>query len=271
MPMPTLKTNSSEETTLQTASRPRDPISEGWFQRGTPLDHRGRVQRDCPVCGSETAQDEYVAILGHFTGVGAPFFVQPFVKRRSTAGKVGKRSNWFACAHCGSLFPGDEEAAAVAASRGGDFFTHAAAAVASEPVVDPAVHPSLDRAAQEGLASALVELEGKYGQQPWTLDVLDKGLRDELGEVLLRRARARATELLGPNQATAQGPALAFVTGRMEQLIRADAAMSAAVTDAQHRAGDEQDVANILVGAVMRELAVSFEQAAELARAVMKD
>jgi hypothetical protein len=260
---------------MQTQSRPRDPISEGWFQRGTPLDHRGRVQRPCPVCGSETAQDEYVAILGHFTGVGAPFFVQPFVKRRSTAGKVGKRSNWFACAQCGSLFPGDDVALAVAASRGGDFFAHATPAVASEPAVDPAVLPSLEKAVQEGLASTLVELESKYGPRPWTLDVFDKGLRDELGEVLLRHARARATELLGPNQATAQGPPLAHLTGRIERLIRADAAIAAALRDAaaeiSHRPNDGEYVASIAVGAVMKELGVPFQQAAELAQTVMKD
>jgi len=270
MPMPTWKTNSSEETALQTASRPRDPISEGWFQRGTPLDHRGRVQRDCPVCSLETLQDEFVTILGHFTGVGAPYFVQPFLKRRSTAGKVGKRSSWFACTQCGSLFPGDGEAQAVAASRGGEFFTHQEPEVASSPPTD-GIDPSLERVFQEGYASAFNELEGRYGPQPWTMEILDKGMRNQLGEVLLQHVRAKATELLGPNQATAQAPNLAIGVGRMEQLIRTDAAMSAAVSDAQHRGGDAQDVANILVGAVMKELAVSFEQAAELAQAVMKD
>ena len=102
------------------------------------------------------------------------------------------------------------------------------------------------------------------------------GLRNELGEVLLRHARARATELLGRNQATAQEPPLAHLTGRIERLIRADAAIAAALRDAEtelisHPPDGGEYMASIAVGAVMKELGVPFQQAAELAQTVMKD
>ena len=88
----------------------RDPIGEGWMNRGAPVDHVGRVNRPCLKCKAETAQDEYKVILGRHGGVGAPFFAKPFLKRASTKGKVGTKSNWFVCASCGSMVPADDTA-----------------------------------------------------------------------------------------------------------------------------------------------------------------
>lgn len=102
--------------------RARDPISEGWMRRGAPVDHVGRMVRSCPRCQNETTQDEYRVIMGKSLGVGVPYFVRPFMKRASTKGKVGKRSNWFVCAQCGSMLPADaagqEEARAVGTPDG---------------------------------------------------------------------------------------------------------------------------------------------------------
>jgi hypothetical protein len=89
---------------------PRDPISEGWMNRGAAVDYVGRMERSCPRCGGATAQDEYMVILGRHFGLGAPYFVKPFLKRSSTKGKLGKRSNWFVCAQCGSMLPADAAA-----------------------------------------------------------------------------------------------------------------------------------------------------------------
>lgn len=130
----------------------RDPITEGWFVRGTPLDHQRRFNGSCPVCKRDTPQDEYVAILGKFGGMGAPVFAQPFLKKRSTKGKVGSRSRWFSCSECGSLLPGDDEARKLAQAQGGDLFTH------SQAIQRPARSPGRDPA-RDGfwflLASAL--------------------------------------------------------------------------------------------------------------------
>lgn len=88
----------------------RDPISEGWMNKGAPVDYIGRTTRSCPRCQGETTQDEYKVILGRHGGVGAPYFIKPFLKRSSTKGKVGTKSNWFVCANCGSMLPGDDTA-----------------------------------------------------------------------------------------------------------------------------------------------------------------
>lgn len=85
----------------------RDPISEGWMNRGAAVDHVGRMVRGCICCSTETTQDEYKVIMGKSLGVGVPYFVRPFMKRASTKGKMGKRSNWFVCAQCGSMLPAD--------------------------------------------------------------------------------------------------------------------------------------------------------------------
>lgn len=88
----------------------RDPISEGWMRRGAAVDYVGRMARACPRCETDTVQDEYRVIMGKSLGVGVPYFIKPFLKRSSTKGKVGKRSNWFVCAQCGSMLPADTAA-----------------------------------------------------------------------------------------------------------------------------------------------------------------
>ena len=96
----------------------RDPISEGWMQKGAPVDYIGRTSGHCPSCVDETAQDEYRTIMGNFSGFGSPWFVRPFQKRSSTKGKVGKRSVWSVCSRCGSMLPVDEAAREFAAAFG---------------------------------------------------------------------------------------------------------------------------------------------------------
>jgi hypothetical protein len=96
----------------------RDPISEGWMQRGAPVDYLGRYSTFCPRCQQETVQDEYRTIMGNYAGFGSPWFVRPFLRRQSTRGKVGKRSVWTICSQCGSMLPVDEEARQFAAAMG---------------------------------------------------------------------------------------------------------------------------------------------------------
>ena len=85
-----------------------NPIDAGWFGRGIPIDHRGRQEFHCTTCGHERHGERYSAILGTFVGFGAPFFVAPFVKRRSTAGKAGgDRVEVIQCMVCDRLQPLD--------------------------------------------------------------------------------------------------------------------------------------------------------------------
>src|SRR4030095_11312625 len=81
-----------------------DPIKDGFFSRGTPHDFKERKIVDCKNCAKPTPHDYYVAILGLSAG-----FMLPFGKK-STMGKVGKRSNWAFCAVCGAITPLDEAA-----------------------------------------------------------------------------------------------------------------------------------------------------------------
>ncbi len=92
-----------------------NPISEGWFGRGTPIDHVGtaRSLEPCPVCQEPTVMDAYRAMLGRHGGLGLPFFLSPFVERSSTRGKWGQRSLWAQCRACRSVLPRDEAAQAV--------------------------------------------------------------------------------------------------------------------------------------------------------------
>lgn len=96
----------------------RDPISEGWMNRGAAVDYVARSTRECPRCQTATTQDEYKVIMGRAPGVGAPSFVKPFLKRSSTKGKIGTRSNWYVCSQCGSMIPADDIAKRQAAELG---------------------------------------------------------------------------------------------------------------------------------------------------------
>ena len=95
-----------------------DPISEGWLARGAPMDLIDSTSKTCPVCLGETEQDRYRVILGRYGGVGAPFFLKPFLRRSSTAGKVGRKSVWDLCVQCGSFLPHDSTAKEDAAALG---------------------------------------------------------------------------------------------------------------------------------------------------------
>lgn len=73
-----------------------DPTKGGVFPKQTPRTHTGRQDRPCTSCGEETPHDLYEAIFGMHAGFSLPF------GRKSTKGKVGKRSHWAFCALCGT-------------------------------------------------------------------------------------------------------------------------------------------------------------------------
>lgn len=102
-------------------SRQRDPIGEGWVARGAPIDLIASETRECPNCRETAVQDRYRVILGRWGGVGAPFFVKPFLRRSSTVGKVGTRSVWDFCQGCGGFIPVDDAARAQAVELGSPF------------------------------------------------------------------------------------------------------------------------------------------------------
>lgn len=98
-----------------------NPIDSGWLSRGTPIDHLGTVTIRCRACGSDRRAERFKVILGSSGGVGAPFFVAPFLKRRSTAGKIGgNRGQFSQCMTCKSLWPDDDEARQTLARSGLD-------------------------------------------------------------------------------------------------------------------------------------------------------
>src|SRR5690554_1958521 len=99
----TLSVSTTEAGCSMDAIAERHPIDEGWFPRGTPIDHVAREKASCVSCDTDTTQDGYRVILGTHGGFGAPFFVKPFLKRQSTRGKLGLRSYWWSCTRCGSL------------------------------------------------------------------------------------------------------------------------------------------------------------------------
>jgi hypothetical protein len=93
-----------------------NPISEGWFGKGTPIDHLGSglSVEPCPVCEEPTVVDTYRAMLSRHVGVGLPFFLAPLAKRAATRGKFGEKSLWDQCQRCRSVLPRDEAAQAIA-------------------------------------------------------------------------------------------------------------------------------------------------------------
>ncbi len=95
-----------------------NPIDAGWFERRTPVDHLGAAAFDCPGCAERRDGERYRAILGGHGGVGAPIYVQPFLKRKRTAGKTGRRSHWIMCCSCQALVPDDDAATELAAGLG---------------------------------------------------------------------------------------------------------------------------------------------------------
>ena len=87
-----------------------NPIDHGWFPQGIPIDHLGTDVRHCEICLKESEIDSYQIMLGNYGGFGTPFFVSPFVKRKSTKGKIGHKGRYQMCRNCKSLLPKDEGA-----------------------------------------------------------------------------------------------------------------------------------------------------------------
>lgn len=95
-----------------------NPVSAGWLPRGGTYDHLGSTEITCAACGSMQRAERYRVLVGG-GGFGAPFFVAPFLKKRSTAGKIGGTRGVFAqCTGCGSMWPEDDGARAVLVKSG---------------------------------------------------------------------------------------------------------------------------------------------------------
>lgn len=87
-----------------------NPIDAEWLVRGAPLDLIATDQIACISCNTTTTQDLYRTMMEGYGGVGAPFFITPFIRRRSTSGKLGKKSEWIFCRECQSFRPQDQNA-----------------------------------------------------------------------------------------------------------------------------------------------------------------
>ena len=96
-----------------------NPIDFGWFNKGVALDHTSTIRFFCECCGVETSQEQFKLVVGQVLGFGTPFFVQPFMKRQSTKGKIGgTRGLITQCTVCDSLWPFDHTAQEVLAAAG---------------------------------------------------------------------------------------------------------------------------------------------------------
>ena len=85
-----------------------NPLDSGWLPRNIPIDHLGSTDIECPVCAERTTAEQFKIVVGGNIGFGAPFFVAPFLKRRSTKGKVGgTRVTVNQCRSCTSMFAAD--------------------------------------------------------------------------------------------------------------------------------------------------------------------
>lgn len=98
-----------------------NPIDLNWFPRGTPLDYLGTQSRMCTGCGKTTQQECFRVIVGSTIGFGAPFFVKPFLKKSSTAGKMGGTKGEISqCTICDSLWALNNDGKAVFVALGLD-------------------------------------------------------------------------------------------------------------------------------------------------------
>lgn len=94
-----------------------NPIDTGCVPRGWPIDHLGRRSTWCPRCeglgrGKQQPAEVFQVICGSGFGFGAPFFVRPFLKHTSTAGKMGKRGKIEQCVTCNSVYLDEEDGTA---------------------------------------------------------------------------------------------------------------------------------------------------------------
>lgn len=95
-----------------------NPIDQGWLSGGTPIDHLGTDLKHCEICLIESEIDSYQIILGKYGGFGTPFFISPFLKRKSTTGKIGHKGRYQMCRNCKSLLAMDEGARNALTSNG---------------------------------------------------------------------------------------------------------------------------------------------------------
>lgn len=88
-----------------------NPLSAGWVNKGAAFDHLGATTIDCAACGKQQTAERYRLLVGHKGGFGAPVYVKPFLKKASTAGKIGGTKGVFTqCTGCTSMWPEDNGA-----------------------------------------------------------------------------------------------------------------------------------------------------------------
>ncbi len=91
--------------TVRFDAAPIDPRDVGHWPKGVPTSHLGRQNQECSECEMATPHDMWAAILGVNVG-----FKLPIGRKQSTAGKLGRRSQWATCSQCGDLSAIDDAA-----------------------------------------------------------------------------------------------------------------------------------------------------------------
>lgn len=90
------------------------------------MDYLWTEESDCPHCGIHTKRDYFVVIHGSYVGLGAPWFIAPFLKRASTQGKKvtnGIKGEISMCQKC-FLIKGEDEGGMLAVSLGYQSIRH---------------------------------------------------------------------------------------------------------------------------------------------------
>lgn len=81
--------------------------------------------KDCGGCQETTDHNVFEVIVGEYIGVGAPWFVAPFLKRRSTKGKMptkdGIKGTVCMCPNCW-LIEGEDQNGRIIVALHGDSF-----------------------------------------------------------------------------------------------------------------------------------------------------
>ena len=89
-----------------------------------PMSHLFTEARVCGGCQQTTEHDFFEVIIGKYIGVGAPWFVSPFLKRRSTKGKMptdGVKGQVSLCPDCLRI-EGEDQNGRIIVNLHGDSF-----------------------------------------------------------------------------------------------------------------------------------------------------
>lgn len=108
----------------------------------------------------------------------------------------------------------------------------------------------------------------KYGPEPWTLETMDRGLRSELAETLYRSTVTEIVNELNVSESDV-AETVRQTTDSTARKIRASAAVAAIPAEAQESASSTEQVINCMLSAVMGELGVSEDEAAQVVMEIM--